>query len=68
MTPSIDPTPDSCILAQRNEQTIFNLQESDKRQWAAIEALQTRLPLWALLLFSALTGLSCSLLTFIGTH
>lgn len=34
---------------------IENLQDSDVRQWQAIEKLQNRLPVWATILISVLT-------------
>jgi len=38
-------------LAQR----VYGLEDSDKRQWEAIERIQNRLPSWATLLISVLT-------------
>lgn len=45
---------------------VENLQQSDKKQWDAIEKLQNRLPVWATLVFSLLTfllGLSVGFIT-----
>lgn len=45
---------------------IENLQESDTKQWQAIEKLQNRLPVWATLIISILTfllGLSVGFIT-----
>jgi len=38
-----------------HEESIKTLKDSDKMQWAAIEKLQNRLPVWATLVFSLLT-------------
>lgn len=45
------------------------LKASDKRQWAAIERLQNRLPVWATLLMSVLTFfLGCAITMAVQFH
>jgi hypothetical protein len=39
----------------RHSADISNLQDSDKRQWALIERIQNRLPVWATFVFGILT-------------
>ena len=39
----------------KHGESIQTLKDSDKMQWAAIEKLQNRLPVWATLVFSLLT-------------
>jgi hypothetical protein len=53
-----------CVVGARHEAEIVALQEDnrrqdavDKEQWDAINALRNRLPLWATLVISLLTGL-----------
>jgi len=38
-----------------HDEAIETLKENDEKQWAAIERLQNRLPLWATTLISILT-------------
>jgi len=38
-----------------HEESIKTLKESDKMQWEAIQKLQTRLPVWATVVFGILT-------------
>ncbi len=47
----------------RNETAIESLKVSEDRQWEIIEAIRKRLPVWATLLISLLTGAVFSLLT-----
>jgi NO-binding membrane sensor protein with MHYT domain len=44
-----------CSLHSGTSARIENLETSDKEQWAAIDRLQNRLPVWATLLISLLT-------------
>ena len=47
----------------KNEEAIKSLKVSEERQWEIIEAIRKRLPVWATLLISLLTGAVFSLLT-----
>ncbi len=47
----------------RNEADIGSLKTSEERQWEIIEAIRKRLPVWATLLISLLTGAVFSLIT-----
>ena len=48
------------VTVAGHAEAIQTLKESDEKQWAAIEKLQNRLPLWATTLISILTfGIGC---------
>lgn len=48
-----------------NEAKINSLEVSEARQWEIIEAIRKRLPVWATLLISLLTGAVFSLITLL---
>lgn len=57
-----------CPLGHENRAHVTTLRENDVRQWDAIDRLRNRLPTWATLAIASLTGLTCSLITYITTH
>ena len=48
------------------ETEVDNLKGSDTKQWAIIERIQNRPPVWTTVILMAFSGISCSALTFAG--
>lgn len=56
----------TCPIGAGLTECVRLLEISDTRQWQAISKLANRLPLWATMIISILTGCLCSLLTYVG--
>lgn len=55
-----------CAAGVDTRRRVIELEESDDRQWQAIEKLQNRLPTWATVVISLLTFLLGCSVTYAG--
>ncbi len=57
-------TGEECVMGAKHEAQLVHLEDSDGKQWTAIDLLRNRLPTWATVAISLLTFLVGVLLAF----